>query len=92
MTAPALRDWLAGALAECCDGAVSAEQILAADCTLAALGIGSLALVRLIDVVETELDLVLELDDDAWFRDLDSMAAYIAGHVSPDTDMSAAQR
>ncbi|GAA2014515.1 hypothetical protein GCM10009839_06840 [Catenulispora yoronensis] len=84
MTEPVLREWLANALAECCDGEVSARRILDADCTLAALGIGSLALVRLIDAVENELEVILDLDDDSWFRDLDSMTAYLSGHVSPD--------
>lgn len=79
----ALRQWLAQALAECCDGTVSADRILAADCTLAALGIGSLALVRLIDVVESELNVVLDLDGDTWFRDLDSMTAYLGDQVPP---------
>ena len=73
----ALRDWLAGTIAQCCDGAISAEEVLAADCTLAALGVGSLALVRLIDVVESELGVFVELDGRTWFRDLDSMAAYL---------------
>lgn len=84
-TEPASREWLAGALAECCDGAVSADQILDADCTLAALGIGSLALVRLIDVVESELEVVLDLDDEIWFRDLDTLTAYLNGRAVPDT-------
>jgi len=79
----ALRQWLAQTLAECCDDAVPADRILAADCTLAALGIGSLALVRLIDVVESELNVVLDLDGDTWFRDLDSMTAYLSDQVKP---------
>ena len=85
-TEPASREWLADALAECCDGVISADQILGADCTLAALGIGSLALVRLIDVVESELEVVLDLDDEIWFRDLDTLTAYLNGHAAPDAD------
>ena len=78
-----LREWLARTIAQCCDGAVSAEEILAADCPLAAMGLDSLALVRFIDVVESELDVLVELDGDLWMRDLDSIAGYIGGLLAP---------
>lgn len=85
MTGPVTRAWLARTISECCDGAISAEEVLAADCTLAALGVGSLALVRLIDVIEGELGVFVELDGETWFRDLDSMTAYLNGLTTPGT-------
>jgi acyl carrier protein len=78
-----LREWLARTIAQCCDGAVSAEEILAAGCTLAAMGVDSLALVRFIDAVESELDVLVELDGDLWMRDLDSIAGYVSGLLAP---------
>ena len=83
MTEPPLREWLARTIAQCCDGAISAEEILAADCPLAALGADSLALVRFIDVVESELQILVELDGDLWMRDLDSIAGYVSGLLAP---------
>ena len=78
-----LREWLARTIAQCCDGAVSAEEILAADCTVAAMGVDSLALVRFIDAVESELQVLVELDGDLWMRDLDSITGYVGGLLAP---------
>lgn len=78
-----LREWLARTIAQCCDGAISAEEILAADCTLAALGADSLTLVRFIDAVESELQILVELDGDLWMRDLDSITGYVSGLLAP---------
>ena len=83
MTDLPLRQWLARTIAQCCDGAISAEEILVADCTVAAMGVDSLALVRFIDAVESELDVLVELDGDLWMRDLDSIAGYIGGLLAP---------
>jgi acyl carrier protein len=75
-----LRPWLAATLAEATDGDLTAAEILAADCSLAALGIGSLALIRLVDAIETELGVEVELDGQQWFlRDLDTLERYLAG-------------
>jgi acyl carrier protein len=78
-----LREWLARTIAQCCDGAISAEEILAADGPVAALGVDSLALVRFIDAVESELQVFVELDGDLWMRDLDSIAGYVSGLLAP---------
>ena len=83
MTELPLREWLARTIAQCCDDAISAEEILAADCMLAALGVDSLALVRFIDAVESELHVLVELDGDLWMRDLDSIAGYVSGLLAP---------
>jgi acyl carrier protein len=83
VTELSLREWLARTIALCCDGAISAEEILVADCTLAAMGADSLALVRFIDAVESELHVFVELDGDLWMRDLDSIAGYVSGLLAP---------
>ena len=83
MTELPLREWLARTIAQCCDGAISAEEILVADCTVAAMGVDSLALVRFIDAVESELQVLVELDGDLWMRDLDSIAGYVSGLLAP---------
>ena len=83
MTELPLREWLAQTIAQCCDGAISAEEILAADCPVAALGVDSLALVRFIDAVESELHVLVELDGDLWMRDLDSIAGYVSNLLAP---------
>jgi acyl carrier protein len=83
VTEPPLREWLARTIAQCCDGAISAEEILVADCTVAAMGVDSLALVRFMDAVESELHVLVELDGDLWMRDLDSIAGYVSGLLAP---------
>ena len=50
---------------------------------VAALGVDSLALVRFIDAVESELQVFVELDGDLWMRDLDSIAGYVSGLLAP---------
>ncbi|MCW2876487.1 MAG: hypothetical protein JWQ95_587 [Sphaerisporangium sp.] len=73
-----LRRWLAGALAEACDGEISATEILGADCSFVALGVGSLSMVRLIDAIETGLDVEIEFDGDAGFlEDMDSLVSHL---------------
>ncbi len=60
----ALQTRLAGLISVACDGEVSADRIAReADCPLAALGVGSLARLRLIDAIEDEFGLFVEADD-----------------------------
>ena len=74
-----MREWLAGALATACDDEISAEEILSADCPFVALGITSIAMVRLVDAIEIELDVFIEFGGDTWFlKDLDSLTSYLA--------------
>ncbi|MEV6861518.1 hypothetical protein AB0M44_11010 [Streptosporangium subroseum] len=75
-----MREWLAGALATACDGEISAEEILSADCPFVALGVTSIAMVRLVDAIEIELDVFIEFGGDTWFlKDLDSLTNYLTG-------------
>ena len=38
---------------------------------------------RFIDAVESELDVLVELDGDLWMRDLDSIAGYVSSLLAP---------
>ncbi|GAA3682243.1 hypothetical protein GCM10022224_053280 [Nonomuraea antimicrobica] len=77
-----LRRWLAHALAEASDGEVSAEELLRDGGSFAALGVTSIALVRLLDAVEEELDVLIELDGEDWFPSgLDALAALVASRT-----------
>jgi hypothetical protein len=77
-----MREWLAGALATACDGEISAEEILGADCPFVALGVTSIAMVRLVDAIEIELDVFIEFGGDTWFlKDLDSLTSHLTGLV-----------
>ncbi|WP_405139748.1 hypothetical protein OG589_23985 [Sphaerisporangium sp. NBC_01403] len=81
----ALRRWLAEALSEACDGEVSASEILGAGCSFVALGVGSLSMVRLIDAIESGLDVEIEFEGDAWFmEDLDSLVGHLQGLTRAD--------
>lgn len=81
-TSPVLREWLAETLSGCCDGQITAAEILAADCSFVALGVDSLALVRLIDAVEMELDVPIDFAGQAGFLvGLDSLAGYLEGRL-----------
>lgn len=72
-----LRERLAELISQACDGDPGVAEILAADRTLPALGVTSLAYLRLIDALEVEFD--IELDPDPASLDtLDGLARYIA--------------
>ncbi|HET6213619.1 MAG TPA: phosphopantetheine-binding protein [Micromonosporaceae bacterium] len=82
----ALRTQLANLLAEASDGDVSAEELLISEQSLAALGIGSLAYLRLIDAAESRFGVRLDLDDDLSFLDsLDSLTKHLAALGVPES-------
>ncbi|MFB7946261.1 phosphopantetheine-binding protein [Kitasatospora phosalacinea] len=64
-----LRLRLAESVALACDGTVAASEVLASTGSLAALGVGSLALLRLADALEEEFGVFLDLDDGALHTD-----------------------
>jgi acyl carrier protein len=57
-----LRERVAALVAEASDGELTAAQVLAADCSLTALGLTSLGYIRLIDAIEEDFGLDLEID------------------------------
>ncbi|MGC5011951.1 acyl carrier protein [Streptosporangium sp. DT93] len=73
---------IADMISTACDGRPTAQEILASDGSLSALGVTSLGLLRLIDAVEEEFDVPLDLDGEAAY--LDSFPLLV-GHVAART-------
>jgi acyl carrier protein len=74
-----VRQALADMIAAASDGAVSAADVLAARHPLSALGLTSLARIRLIDVIEDSFGVDLDLDEDLpSFEHVDALAARLA--------------
>ncbi|MGJ6962498.1 acyl carrier protein [Streptosporangium sp. G11] len=79
-----LRLWLAGALSTACDGEISAQEILDSDTSFVAMGITSIATIRLVDIIEAELDVMIDFGGDTWFlQDLDALTAYLTDLPRP---------
>ncbi|MET8050699.1 acyl carrier protein [Streptosporangium sp. NPDC005286] len=81
MTDP-LASRIAGMISVACDGRLTADEIVGSDTSLSALGVTSLALLRLIDAVEDEFDVALDLGGGAAY--LDSFPLLV-GYVSERT-------
>ncbi|MFF3442919.1 acyl carrier protein [Streptosporangium sp. NPDC002721] len=80
LSGDSLRVWLAGALSTACDGEISAQEILDSDTSFVAMGVTSIATIRLVDAIEAELDIMIDFGGDSWFlQDLDSLTAYLDG-------------
>jgi acyl carrier protein len=79
MTRDEIKERLAELVAESSDGEIPAEQALAADLPLSALGLTSLARMRLIDAVETEYDVEIDLEENGWelLDDLGALATHL---------------
>lgn len=75
----ALRGRVAALVAGATDGEVTEAEILAAGGSLTALGVTSLAFLRLIDTVEDEFGIILDLDGP--FRLLDDLDDLV-DHIS----------
>ena len=69
---------LADMIADASDGDVSAAQALAGDHSLTALGLTSLALIRLIDAIEDTFGVDLGADMPSFDR-FDTLASHLAG-------------
>ncbi len=81
-----LRRELAGLIASASDGAVRAEDVLTADCALAALGVTSLTQIRLIDAIEETFGVYVDLEDGISMMDtLDSLTEYVGTHEPQET-------
>jgi acyl carrier protein len=78
-----LRGTLARMIADASDGAVTAEQALAGNHSLAALGLTSLALLRLIDAIEDAFGVDLDLGaDSSSFDSVGALADHLAGALT----------
>ncbi|MEU8194077.1 phosphopantetheine-binding protein [Microbispora amethystogenes] len=80
-----LRERLAELVSKASGGDLAAADVLAADCSLPALGLNSLAYLRLIDMVETEFGCDVDLDG-GYLDTLDGLAGHIAAHTGEDGD------
>ncbi|GAA3445145.1 acyl carrier protein [Planomonospora venezuelensis] len=76
-----LRERLAAMVAAASDGTVTAAEALAATVPLSALGVTSLAQMRLIDAVESEFGIEFDLSRDGVgvLEDLGALERYVAG-------------
>ena len=70
-----LRGRVATLVSTATDGDVTSAEILASGGSLAALGVGSLAVLRLIDALDDELGVQLDLDEPG--TDLDDFDALV---------------
>ncbi|MEV5896367.1 acyl carrier protein [Nonomuraea fuscirosea] len=71
---------LADLVADVSGGEISAEQALAGDHSLSALGLTSLAWIRLIDAIEDAFEVDLDLGGDlSAFERVDALAAHLSG-------------
>jgi acyl carrier protein len=88
MTAAAerLRRTLADMIAQVSEGDIGPEDALAADHTLSALGLTSLARIRLIDAIEDTFGVEVDLSGDlAVFERVDTLADHLAGLLGEPT-------
>lgn len=84
MTGPGLlRQQLAEMIAAASDGNVSVVDVLAARHPLSALGLTSLARIRLIDAIEDSFGVDLDLDEDlSYFEHVDVLTARLADRLA----------
>ncbi|GAA1706858.1 phosphopantetheine-binding protein [Fodinicola feengrottensis] len=74
-----VREKVAALVAAACDHTIGADDVLAHGDSLASLGVGSLAYLRLIDSLESEYDVRIDLDADVTFLEsLDAMVEQLA--------------
>jgi acyl carrier protein len=73
-----LRERLSEMVSQACDGEVSPAEVRTAGASLAELGVGSLAQLRLIDDIEMEFGVAFDLAGDISYLDsLDSLTRYL---------------
>ncbi|MGI5282877.1 acyl carrier protein [Nonomuraea polychroma] len=76
-----IKERLAALVAESSDGAITAEEAMAATVPLTALGLTSIAQLRLADAIEAEFGVAVDLTEEglALLDDLDGMSRHLAG-------------
>lgn len=81
---------LADMIADVSDGQIHAEEVLAADHSLSALGLTSLARIRLIDAIEDAFGVDIDLSSDmSSFERVDTLAAHLADLVDGPAEKEA---
>ena len=84
MTAEDYTRRLADMIADASDGEISAEEVLAGTHSLSALGLTSLARIRLIDAIEDGFGVEIDLGDElASFEDVATLSALVARASAP---------
>jgi acyl carrier protein len=79
-----VRQAIADMIAEASDGAVTAADALAGQHPLSALGLTSLARIRLIDAIEDTYAVDLDLESDlSSFEYVDVLAGHLASFLAP---------
>ncbi|MGI5160670.1 acyl carrier protein [Microbispora sp. CA-102843] len=79
-----IKERLAELVAESSDGAVTADEVLAATVPLSALGVTSITMLRLIDAIESEFGVEFDLSENGMelLDDLDRLAEHLASAAS----------
>ena len=72
-----IRAWLAGAVSQASDGLLTPGDVATAGCSFVAMGVSSLATVRLVDAIELEYDVTVDFTQHA-LEDLDTLTDCIA--------------
>ncbi|GAA2586093.1 hypothetical protein GCM10010399_15150 [Dactylosporangium fulvum] len=72
-----IRAWLAGAVSLACDERLTPGDVATAGCSFVAMGVSSLAIVRLVDAIEMEYDVAVDFTQQA-LENLDSLTDFIA--------------
>ncbi|MFF5229299.1 MbtH family protein [Dactylosporangium sp. NPDC000521] len=72
-----IRAWLAGAVSRACDDRLTPHDVATAGCSLVAMGVSSLAIIRLVDAIETEYGVAADFNQHA-LEDLDALTDFIA--------------
>ena len=72
-----IRAWLAGAVSRATDDRLSPDDVATAGCSLVAMGVSSLAVIRLVDAIELEYDVTVDFTRHA-LENLDTLTDSIA--------------
>jgi MbtH protein len=80
---PWIRTWLAEAVSAASDGELSPAAVLAAGCSFTAMGVPSLAMVRLVDAIEMEFDVTVDFDSGDALSTLDTLTDFVATQRLP---------
>ncbi|WP_433064937.1 MbtH family protein [Dactylosporangium sp. CS-033363] len=72
-----IRTWLTSAIAEASDGLLNPADVANAGCSFVAMGVSSLATVRLVDAVELQYGVTIDFTGGA-LQDLDTLTDAIA--------------
>ncbi|MGI5239288.1 MbtH family protein [Dactylosporangium sp. CA-139066] len=72
-----IRAWLAGAVSLACDGRLAPGDVATAGCSFVAMGVSSLAIIRLVDAIEMEYDVAVDFTQQT-LENLDGLTDFIA--------------